>query len=133
MIIGIGNDIVDIRRIDNLLKKFNDKFKNKIFTAREIEFCEKFCDQNRIISYFAKRFAAKEAFAKACGFGIGEFINFTDLEIVNDKYGKPLIRVLNNKKQIISDQLACKNFVAHLALSDEKCYAMSTVIIEKVK
>ena len=85
-IFGIGIDIVDNSRIKKLLfnKKLN--FKNKIFTKKEITYCQK---KSNIINCYSKRFAAKEAFVKALGTGFRKNINFKDIEVVNKHYGKP--------------------------------------------
>jgi holo-[acyl-carrier protein] synthase len=100
-IFGIGTDIVDIARIRKLLVK-NRKFKNRIFSTQEIKYCES--KVNKISSY-SKRFAAKEAFAKALGVGIRKGVSFNEISIINNKNG------------------------IYLSLSDEKKYALATVII----
>ena len=84
-IFGIGTDIVNIKRMEKSLKKNGLKFKNKIFSKNEILYCEKKTNPS---SYYAKRFAAKEAFTKALGTGIRKQINLKDIEVSNDKLGK---------------------------------------------
>lgn len=136
MITGIGTDIVSVKRVENLLKAFDQKFLEKIYTKKEIELSSQERFKNNILRkalFLAKRFSAKEAFAKAIGLGIGRGINFCDIEITNDKNGKPEIKLLNKKDEFLKEHLSCKEFSIHLSLSDEKEFAIATVIIEKIK
>ena len=89
-IFGIGTDIVNIKRIEKILKKKNNNFKNRIFSNREIIYCD---NKKNPSSYYAKRFAAKEAFTKALGTGINKGISLKDIEIFNDSLGKPKIKL----------------------------------------
>ena len=89
-IFGIGTDIVNIKRMEKSLKKNGKTFKDKIFSKREIVYCDK---KNNPYPFYAKRFAAKEALSKALGTGIRKGINFRDIEVLNDNYGKPSIRL----------------------------------------
>jgi len=123
-IFGIGTDIVDISRIKNLFKK-NKKFKNKIFSKIEIKYCES--KSNKIASY-SKRFAAKEAFAKALGIGISKGISFSEIYVNNNKNGAPFIELLG-KTKIITTNLINKRYKIYLSLSDEKKYALAMVVI----
>ena len=95
-IFGIGTDIVNIKRLEKSLKKNNTNFKNRIFSKKEIQYCEK---KKKSSSYYAKRFAAKEAFVKALGEGFRNNINFNDIDISNDYKGKPSINISNNIKK----------------------------------
>ena len=127
-ILGTGIDIVENYRLKKLLIKKKSTFKNKIFTKHEIAFCEK--KSNRTNCY-SKRFAAKEAFVKALGTGFRKNINFKDIEIVNNLYGKP--HLLINKKLInkIKTSFNVKKFNIFLSISDERKYAIASVIISK--
>ena len=89
-IFGIGTDIVNIKRIEKFLKRHDSKFKNNIFSKNEITYCEK---KKNSGAFYAKRFAAKEALSKALGTGIRKDIKFKNIEIHNDSYGKPSIRL----------------------------------------
>ncbi len=129
MIIGIGNDLVLIDRIEKLLNNFENKFLAKVFTQNEINMASQ--SKQNISQFYAKRFAAKEAFSKAIGLGIGRGINFNDIEISNDALGKPIINLLNDKKVFLLKHFACEELKFHLSLSDEKNLAIATVIIEK--
>ena len=125
-IIGIGTDIVLNNRIKKLIK--NKNFLNRIYTNQEIKFAKK---QKEIPSFLAKRFAAKEAFAKALGTGFRKNLNFKDIEILNDKLGKPYYSINSKLKKIIFRSLKVKNLDFFLSLSDEKLYSIAFAIIQK--
>ena len=125
-IIGNGVDIVENKRIKNSLKIKG--FINKIFTQNEINKSKKL---NNKINYFAKRFAAKEAFVKALGVGFRNNINFNDIDITNDKKGKPLINISNNIKKYLKKKFKLNKYKIFLSLSDEKKHSIAYVIINK--
>ena len=125
-IFGIGTDIVNIKRIDNLLKKRGFAFKNKIFSKKEISYCEK---RKNSCAFYAKRFAAKEAFSKALGTGIRKGVNLKNIEIHNNSHGKPFISLKGNLANYLKKKVKCKNYDIHLSLSDDKPWAQATVII----
>ena len=127
-IIGNGVDIVENKRIKNSLKIKG--FINKIFTQNEINKSKKL---NNKINYFAKRFAAKEAFVKALGVGFRNNINFNDIDITNDKKGKPLINISNNIKKYLKKKFKLNKYKIFLSLSDEKKHLIAYVIINKQK
>ena len=122
-IYGIGTDIVSVGRIKESLKKKN--FLKRIFNKEEVAKCSKLINSNNC---YAKRFVAKEAFAKALGTGIANGINFNEIKILNEKNGKPFIKLIGNTKKIINDKLK-KKFKISLSLSDEKKYAVAFVTI----
>ncbi len=122
-IYGVGSDIIDISRIQKLLK--NDTFKKKLFSSKEIKIIE--TKSNRIASY-AKRFAAKEAFSKALGTGISKGLSFKEISIINDKNGKPYIE-LSGKTKFIVRLILKKKYKIFLTISDERKYALAMVII----
>ena len=127
-ILGTGIDIVENYRLKKLLLKKKSNFKNKIFTNNEIAYCEK---KSNITNCYSKRFAAKEAFVKALGTGFRKNINFKDIEVVKNHYGKPYLLI--NKKIInkIKTSFKVKKFNISLSISDEKKYAIASVIISK--
>ena len=125
-IIGNGVDIVNNLRIKNSIK--NKKFLNRVFTLNEINNSKKL---NNKISYFAKRFAAKEAFAKALGEGFRNNINFNDIEVTNDDKGKPIINISSNVKKFLKKKFKSNKYQIFLSLSDEKKYSIAYVIINK--
>jgi holo-[acyl-carrier protein] synthase len=123
-IFGIGTDIIDISRIQKLLNK-NNRFKNRIFSTKEIKYCD--LKKNNIACY-SKRFAAKEAFSKALGTGISKGISFNEIFINNNKYGAPFIELKGKTKIIFKNLTKNKNKI-YLSLSDEKKYALAMVTI----
>jgi holo-[acyl-carrier protein] synthase len=127
-IIGNGVDIVENKRIKNSLKIKG--FINRVFTQNEISKSKKL---NNKINYFAKRFAAKEAFVKALGVGFRKNINFNDIDITNDKKGKPLINISNNIKKYLKKNYNLSKYKIFLSLSDEKKHSIAYVIINKQK
>ena len=124
-IIGVGTDIVNISRLKLIIKK-NSSFKKRIFSKKEISYCEK---KKLKIACFAKRFAAKEAFSKALGSGITKGIKLNEIEVINDKMGKPNINIYGSSLKIISKLLKKKNFNIYLTLSDDNPFATATVIL----
>ena len=125
-ILGIGVDIVENTRISKLLK--NKLFINRMFSNSEILIANKKKDKN---GYYSKRFAAKEAFAKAIGTGFRDDLNFKDILIVNDKLGKPSFVVNEKIKKIVKKQFKTSSFNFFLSISDEKKYSIAYVILQK--
>ena len=125
-ILGNGVDIVENKRIKNSLKIKG--FVNRVFTQNEIN---KSKNLNNKINYFAKRFAAKEAFVKALGVGFRNNINFKDIDITKDKKGRPFINISNNIKKFLKKKFKLKKYKIFLSLSDEKKHSIAYVIINK--
>jgi len=123
-IYGIGTDIANINRIKKSLK--NKDFIDRLFNKNEIKKCS---NQINRANCYAKRFAAKEAFSKAMGTGISKGINFNEIIVHNIKSGKPSIRLLGNTKKIVNRILNKKKFNIFLSLSDDKPFAVATVVI----
>tara|TARA_B100000886_G_scaffold337939_1_gene299746 strand:- start:326 stop:703 length:378 start_codon:yes stop_codon:yes gene_type:complete len=123
MIIGLGLDIIDIRRIKKTFEKFGDRFKKKCFHKNEI--LKSDTRFNSIESY-AKRYAAKEACAKALGTGLAKGVFWKDIEVRNNNFGKPYIILHNRAKNILKNK---NNYSIELSLSDEKDFALANVII----
>jgi holo-[acyl-carrier protein] synthase len=128
MIIGIGNDIVDIRRIEVTLGKFGDRFRDRIFTDIEKKKSDK--RLMRAASY-AKRFAAKEACSKALGTGFRRGVFWKDMGVVNEPSGRPTM-VLTGGAKAQLDRLIPAGMSAkvHLTITDDHPYAQAMVIIE---
>ena len=124
-IIGIGVDIVNNKRLKKLVK--NRSFIERVFTNYEKKSS---INLKNKINYFSKRFAAKEAFSKATGFGISKNLHFKDIEIKNNKRGKPAIN-LNKSTILYLKKFKVKSFKTNLSISDEKNYSIAYVIIEK--
>ena len=125
-IFGIGTDIVKISRVKKVFNE-NKKFKNRMFSKKEITYCES--KLNKIASY-AKRFAAKEAFSKALGTGISKDISFNEISVNNNKKGAPFIELSGKTRTIVRNIIKKENKI-FLSLSDEKNYALATVIISR--
>tara|TARA_B100001971_G_C17971571_1_gene422655 strand:- start:131 stop:523 length:393 start_codon:yes stop_codon:yes gene_type:complete len=125
-IFGIGTDIVNIKRMEKSLKKYGNKFKNKIFSKNEISYCEK---KKNSSAFYAKRFAAKEALTKALGVGFRKGISFRNIEISNDVYGKPFIRLSGFTDNYLKKKIKSKKYNIYLSLSDDKPWAQASVII----
>ena len=125
MIVGIGTDIIDIRRIKNTIHRYGEKFKKRCFSNNEIIRSENCFNPT---NSYAKRYAAKEACSKALGTGLAKGIFWKDVEVVNDKYGKPFIKLHNNALKRIN-KISEKDYNIEVSLSDEKNYAIANVII----
>ena len=127
-IIGIGVDIVKNKRVALSIK--NKTFINRSFGKNEILTSKKFVNKT---NYFSKRFAAKEAFAKALGTGFREGLNFKDIEILNNKLGKPYYLINTKIKSLIKKIKKVKKFNLFLSISDEKDYSVAFAIIQKIQ
>ena len=125
-IFGIGTDIINIKRINNSIKKGGFNFKKKIFSDTEINYCER---KKNSSAFYAKRFAAKEAFAKALGTGIRKGISLKDIEIFNDSSGKPNIRLKGFAGTLLKKKIRKSKYYIYLSLSDDIPWAQATVII----
>jgi len=125
-ILGIGVDIVENSRIKKSLK--NNQFINRIFTSSEILLGKKIKNK---VPYYSKRFAAKEAFSKSIGIGFRDNLNFKDISVVNDKFGKPYFVITDKIKKIIKKQFKISSFNFFISISDEKKYSIAYVILQK--
>ena len=125
-IVGIGVDIVDNIRVKKLIR--NKQFISRIFSTKEISQSKKI---NNKTGYFSKRFAAKESLSKAIGLGFRKGINFKDISVLNDKYGKPFYELNNNVKKYIYSKFKRKRIKISLSLADEKKYSIAFSMIHK--
>ena len=125
-IFGIGTDIINIKRMEKSIKRNGDNFINKIFSKNEILYCKK---KKNPFPFYAKRFAAKEALSKALGTGIRKGINFKNIEITNDIFGKPSIELKGTTAIFLKKKIKTKKYSIHLSLSDDIPWAQATVII----
>ena len=129
--IGIGSDLLDIRRIEKTISRFGDRFKNRIFTKNEINKCEKRLNK---FECYAKRFAAKEAASKALGTGFRKGVFWKDLEVVNLPSGKPTIKFHGNSLIHLNSLLPSESNLSNdLTITDEYPYAQALVIISSEK
>ena len=125
-ILGVGVDIIENRRIKNSIK--SKSFITRTFSAREIKFSKKILNKS---NFFSKRFAAKEAFAKSLGTGFRKDLNFKDIEILNDKMGKPYYYKSKKINNLINSIFKIKKYDLFLSISDEKDYSVAFTIIQK--
>ncbi|MDA9603978.1 holo-ACP synthase [Candidatus Pelagibacter sp.] len=124
-ILGIGIDIIENNRIKNSIK--NSNFINRIYSSKELKLS--IISRNKV-NYFSKRFAAKEALAKALGVGFRQNLNFKDIEVINDKMGKPYYVKSKKLTKIVKKNFNVKSFDCFLSISDEKLYSTAFAIIQ---
>ena len=125
-ILGIGVDILENKRIKKSIK--NDKFKYRVYSSRELKLSSLTINK---VNFFSKRFAAKEALAKALGKGFRNNLNFKDIEILNDKIGKPYYNKSKKIDNLIYKRFKIKKFNLFLSISDEKHYSVAFAILQK--
>ena len=125
-IIGTGVDIVENSRIKKSI--LNNSFLDRVFTNEEILISKKMKNKS---SYFAKRFAAKEAFVKSLGTGFRSGFNFKDISVINDNLGKPSFFITKKIKNMIKKRFKINSFNFFLSISDEKKYSIAFVIFQK--
>jgi len=123
--IGIGVDIVENKRIKSAIK--NKKFITRTFSKDEISNLKKIPCKT---SYLSKRFAAKEALAKAIGTGFRDKLNFKDIQILNDNLGKPYFIVNSKLRKMIKKKMRVNKFDLFLSIADEKEYSIAFAIIQ---
>ena len=124
-ILGIGVDIIQNKRIKSSIK--NKLFVSRTFGNKEIYFSKNTSDKT---NYFAKRFAAKEALAKSIGTGFRNNLNFKDIQILNDKIGKPYYQKSKKIDKIINKKFKVKTYDLFLSISDEKDYSVAFTILQ---
>lgn len=122
MIHGIGVDIISKKRVNNVFKAFPNKFPNKILTSKELTIFATLLE-NKKVSYLAKKFASKEAVAKALGTGLGFVISFTDISILNHSNGQPYVVLENSKDSLIGEGKI------NISISDEVDNAIAFAVI----
>ena len=125
-ILGIGVDIIKNKRIENLIK--NKMFIKRTFGKKELIISKKKIDN---VNFFAKRFAAKEAFVKSLGTGFSNNLDFKDIEILNYKKGKPYYCISKKISNIIFKKFNIKKYDFFLSISDEKEYSAAFTIFQK--
>ena len=124
-ILGIGVDVISNKRIQSLIK--NKNFIKRTFGKNEVKLSKKKINK---VNYFSKRFAAKEALAKSIGTGFRNNLNFQDIEILNDKIGKPYFVKTHKIDNIISKRFKIKKYNLFLSITDEKDYSIAFTIIQ---
>jgi len=133
MIIGIGIDLIDIRRIETLMEKHGERFLARYFTQNERDLIQYRAASNRDILTIAKRFAAKEATAKALGTGFVDGLKMIEIEVTLDDLGKPALNLTGKAHDLMHALTpAGKTPNIHLSLTDEPPYAQAQVIFEAI-
>lgn len=129
MIIGLGQDMADIRRIENTLERFGERFKKRVFTPVEIALAEK---RKLSAATYAKRWAAKEACAKALGTGIPKRgVHWRHIGVVNLPSGKPTLELTGGAAERLKEMTPEGwNAHIHLSITDDMPYALAMVVIE---
>ena len=125
MIVGTGIDIIEIDRIKHSIIKYSDRFKNKVFTQKEIDYCHSQADPAK---HFAARFSVKEAVLKCFGTGMTGGILWKDIEVDKKKSGQPTLN-LYGKGEKLFNQLKLKHI--HISITHDKSYAVAHAIAEK--
>ena len=125
MIFGTGIDIIEVDRIKNSIQKYSDRFKKKIFTQKEIDYCHSQADPAK---HFAARFTVKEAVLKCFGTGLTGGILWKDIEVDKLNSGQPFINLHGNGKKLFN-QLNLKHI--HVSITHDKTYAAAHAIAEK--
>ena len=124
-ILGIGVDIIENKRIKSLVK--NKNFIERTFGKKEIKLSQKI---NNKVNYFAKRFVAKESLAKSLGTGFRNNLNFKDIEILNDKIGKPYYYKSKKIDYIVMKKFKTRSYNLFLSISDEKDYSIAFTTLQ---
>ena len=125
MIFGTGIDIIEVDRIKNSIQKYSDRFKKKIFTQKEIDYCHSQADPAK---HFAARFTVKEAVLKCFGTGLTGGILWKDIEVGKLNSGQPILNLHGNGKKLFN-QLNLKHI--HVSITHDKTYAAAHAIAEK--
>ena len=125
-ILGVGVDLVSNKRVQLLIK--NKNFLKRTFGANELKFSKKKINKT---NYFAKRFAAKEALSKSIGTGLRDGLYFKNIEILNDKMGKPYFYKSRKLDQFVKKKFKIKKYDLFLSLSDEKDHSIAFTILIK--
>jgi holo-[acyl-carrier protein] synthase len=131
LIYGIGTDICDVTRIDAALRRWGDRFAERVLGAHEIEVfrARRARVQARGVTYLATRFSAKEAFSKAIGLGIRAPMTWHDCEVVKAASGKPELRLHGS----LAAWFEARKLRAHVSVSDESSYACAFVVVEQLQ
>jgi holo-[acyl-carrier protein] synthase len=124
MIVGIGVDILDVRRIQRSLERFGERFTDKVLCASE----HRSLSGSRLAAYLARQFSAKEAVSKALGTGMKRGVHFRNIEILRKESGAPLVRLTGEAKSR-AEELGISDI--HISMSDERDYVISQVIASK--
>lgn len=132
MILGIGTDLVNITRIEQVFQKFPNAYHKKILSADELTKFEKMTHRHKKIKFLATRWAVKEAFVKALGTGFRNGMYFPQISVINNSLGKPNLSLSSQAANIIHNIFHQKTINVHISLSDDDQNAVAFVIIENI-
>ncbi len=121
-IYSVGVDLVEIRRVGELIERYGERFLERVFTAREIAYCSR---KKGNYESFAGRFAAKEALFKAVGSGLSDGMRWQDVEVGNDARGKPHVRLSGRTAELLEGK------TVHLSISHSRHHALAMVVVER--
>ena len=121
--IAIGTDILEIKRIDEVLSRLGDRFVRRILTEQEQA---EYCDSGQPARLLAKRFAAKEAIAKALGTGIGRGVSWQDMQVEHNDSGAPLVRLSGGALEVVQRRGGSR---VELSLADEQDYVVAFAVL----
>lgn len=124
-IVGIGNDIVKVSRIEKLVERYDQRFLRRVFTVTETTYAS---GKARPALHLAARFAAKEAFVKALGSGLRDGLNWRDIEVINNELGQPQLKLYNYALKVCHKKC---NATTWLSLAHEQEYATAFVVLEE--
>jgi len=127
MIHGTGIDLVDIDRLEKILRKWDTRFLNMVYSPEEICYCTK---KAYPVIHYAARFAAKESFLKSLGMGLGMGIKLKDIEVRNDVHGRPVLNLHGRAREILEERGIAS---VHVSLSHSRIQAGAVVILEGAK
>jgi holo-[acyl-carrier protein] synthase len=131
MIVGVGSDLIEISRIEHILKQHGNRFLTRLFTQSEIVYAQ---GKLNTAATLANRFAAKEATVKALGTGISQGIHWQDIEVKNTVNGQPVVSLYNRAAEILKSHTPLGSIVRiHCSLSHSHHYAYAMVIIEAIE
>jgi holo-[acyl-carrier protein] synthase len=125
MIYGIGVDLVSIKRIERIIERWQERFLRRVYTFQETETCNQ---RPFPAAAFALRFAAKEALSKALGLGMRKGLRWREIEVCNQRSGKPFLRLSGKSAEICRQNKIVRS---HLSLSDEDAFGVAMVVLEK--
>ncbi len=131
MILGVGIDLINVDRITKISDRYGEKFALKVLSPEEKRIFDKIGAENKKNNFLAKRFSVKESFLKALGIGLGRGIEFSDISIVNDLYGKPKINLSKKAKNIVENLYKSDKINFIVSITDEKNLVNTITIVSK--
>ncbi len=133
MILGAGSDLVEIKRIAGSIERFGERFLERCFSASERNWAEKMPNKATRTAAYAKRWAAKEATAKALGLGIADGVYLRDIQVVRQSSGQPMMELMGGaKERLLKMTPAGMTPVLHVSLSDDAGMALAFVVIDAI-